>query len=91
MTTLTVNRQQDLASMLNNNPFVPYRYKNLPDTYKFKCPLINIVNVLEYISDNVSASKLRPSLPEKDLLAYMKKIRLNKSKRERNEKNTIYT
>ena len=90
-TTLTVNGQHDLANILNNNHFVPYCYKTLTETYKFKCPLIKFVNVLEYMCDNVAASKLKPYLPEKDLLAHMKRIELNKSKRERNVNKTPFT
>ena len=77
LTNLTVNRQHDLKKMLNNNPFVPYCYRTLPDTYNFKCPLINIVNVLEYISDYVAANQLKPYLPEMFLLAHMIQICIN--------------
>ena len=65
--------------------------ENLPDTYNFKFPLINIVNLLEYISDNVAANQLKPYLPEKNLLAHMRKIELNRYKRKRNVNKTRFT
>ena len=78
--------------MLNNIPFVPYCYKTLPDTYNFKFPLINIVNVFEYINDNVAESKLNTYLPENNHLAHMRKIGINRKKtHKRCHQITIYT
>ena len=54
--------------------FVSYRFETLSSSYNQKCPLTNIVNVLEYIEDTVDVHELNPYLPEKELLSYMKNI-----------------
>ena len=78
---IATSHQLNLENALNNVPFVNYKYRTLPSKYNYDCPLINIVNALEYNGDESAANKLKQYLPTEKLSEHMKKIGIKKQKK----------